>query len=275
MTLALTFTAQAQETAITEYRNNKVKAVRNSGGKSISYYDKTGRITMTIQPVNSLQADTTFYYYDQRGNNIKTVNRHFIRPESMNVQREFIDDYFYDNLNRLIEKIRYTNQIIDDKELYFYNSCSSLDSVQTFYNYNSLMDDGSQDSMIFSGTKHYFYNAEGQLIIKKYERSTWEYEYDNAGQLVREISSSMYRPCRGEAFLLTQIAKYSYKAGKLIAIDYEYSTADNQIIPKHQTKYEYLSNGLRSKEIRTSWILSNNKEQQIDQAITEFYYDHN
>lgn len=197
-----------------DVRGNLVSAISDAGITSITY-DSADRVTSIEYP----NGRSLSYTYDGAGNRLSMVNQ--------DGEGTF---YSYDSAGRLLS-------VSDDNGVltsYTYNDASQVtlesnrNGTETEYQYDGA---GRQAAIInrdgdgnTSSSFVYEYDVLGRRISSENEDGTWEYQYDNIGQLVRAEFTS------NTVDIEDTILTYDYDAaGNRI------STSENGLITNYTT----------------------------------------
>lgn len=154
-------TSTAGVTEISYDNANRITLIEYPDGRSLAYaYDADGkRVSMIDQ-----NSEGTFYSYDVAG-----------RLETISDDNGILTTYSYDSAGRLLSKVNGNGSSSE----YSYDSLGRLDDVTNY--------DGSSGITTFY---QYSYDLMGRATEVVTKDGTWEYDYDDAGQLIEAIFTS-------------------------------------------------------------------------------------
>ena len=189
--------------------------------------------------------NNTFYEYDFNNNVIKENNNYYINDE---LDKECITNYFYNNSNTLIKKIKYINNHEELGEYiteYIYNNNCLIKEI----NYNSL---DSSNKYI----NEYHYDSNNNI----------EYELDSLGINKTYYSYDIYNNISSILYPNKLKVGYGYNDNKLCSISY-----NDELYEENKCNIVY-NNGYKIKEFS-----NNNFEYKYDDKgrIVEIYKDNN
>jgi len=219
------------------------------------YYNPFGLTTMSSIKSDDAGEEILYHSYEYEKDNekiIPRVNKETIRYKGNN-SREL--GYEYDNGNRLIKRNDFNGNTYNYK--YNYRNClieeningSILNNVIYKYSY-----DNNGNILTKSGTVNKLYEYNGCKLVNIYNFGNEEIDESKKGTVAYEsISYDGYYPTKVKKYnknkTLTKSIEYVWRGNKLI----QYKSITDSV----EVKYEYNSNGLRSKKTVTSGIDSN------------------
>lgn len=219
------------------------------------YYNPFGLTTMSSIKSDDAGEEILYHSYEYEKDNeklIPRVNKETIRYKGNN-SREL--GYEYDSGNRLIKRNDFNGNTYNYK--YNYRNClieekingSILNNVIYKYSY-----DNNGNILTKSGTVNKLYEYNGCKLVNIYNFGNEEIDESKKGTVAYEsISYDGYYPTKVKKYnknkTLTKSIEYIWRGNKLI----QYKNITNSI----DVRYEYNSNGLRSKKTVTSGIDSN------------------
>nr|WP_319571239.1 hypothetical protein [uncultured Draconibacterium sp.] len=157
--------------------------------------------------------------YNSRGNKIQTQ-----RSSSKT-------EYYYDDMNKIIEKHNYWDDKFNGKSTYEYDSRGHI-TEECMYQSNGGLKDKDE----------YKYNAQGKLIEHRQYRPSWGtyldyyYVYDENGNLIQENSK------HSKENTMHQHLAYEYDQNNNLIQKIEYNDYDGEIYKSHQFRYDKENN---------------------------------